>query len=53
VEANKGLSRVTLLQRLGRPADFDPQGAVSDTDLLADDCEALIAAVTDLAKKAA
>jgi hypothetical protein len=36
VEANKGLSRATILQRLGRPADFDPHGAVSDADLLAE-----------------
>ena len=52
VEANKGLSRATLLQRLGRPADFDPHG-VSDTDLLAEYCEALVAAVPDPAKKLA
>jgi SEC-C motif-containing protein len=53
VEANKGLSRATLLQRLGRPADFDPHGAVSDADLLAEYCEALVAAVPDPAKKSA
>jgi hypothetical protein len=53
VEANKGLSRATLLQRLGRPADFDPNGAVSDEDLLAEYCEALVAAVPDPAKKPA
>jgi len=51
VEANKGLSRATLLQRLGRPADFDPK--VSDEDLLAEYCEALVAAVPDPAKKSA
>jgi hypothetical protein len=51
VEANKGLSRGTLLQRLGRPADFDPN--VSDTDLLAEYCEALVAAVPDPAEKSA
>jgi hypothetical protein len=51
VEANKGLSRATLLQRLGRPADFDPQ--VSDADLLAEYCEALVAAVPDPAKESA
>jgi hypothetical protein len=45
VEANKGLSRATLLERLGKPADFDPNGAVSDEDLLAEYCEALVAAV--------
>jgi hypothetical protein len=28
-DANEGLSRATLLQRLGRPADFFPNGAVS------------------------
>jgi hypothetical protein len=48
-EANKGLSRATLLQRLGRPADFDPQ--VSGADLLGEYCEALVAAVPDPAKK--
>jgi len=53
VEANKELSRATLLQRLGRPADFDPNGAVSDADLLAEYCEALVAAVPDPAKKSA
>jgi hypothetical protein len=53
VEANKGLSRATLLQRLGRPADFDPLGVVSDADLLAEYCEALVAAVPDPAKKSA
>jgi hypothetical protein len=53
VEANKGLSRATLLQRLSRPADFDPHGAVSDADLLAEYCEALVAAVPDPAKKSA
>jgi hypothetical protein len=47
VEANKGLSRAMLLQRLGRPADFDPHGAISDADLLAEYCEALVAAVPD------
>jgi len=52
VEANKGLSRATLLQRLGRPAE-DPHGAVSDADLLAEYCEALVAAVPDPAKKSA
>jgi hypothetical protein len=51
VDANKGLSRATLLQRLGRPADFDPK--VSDGDLLAEYCEALVAAVPDPAKKSA
>ncbi len=51
--ANKGLSRATLLQRLRKPANFDPQGAVSDTDLLAEYCEALVAAVPDPAKKSA
>lgn len=51
VEANKGLSRATLLQRLGRPAGFDPQ--VSDVDLLAEYCEALVGAVPDPAKKSA
>jgi SEC-C motif len=53
VEANKGLSRATLLQRLGKPADFDPHGAVSDADLLAEYCEALVAALPDPAKKSA
>jgi hypothetical protein len=53
MEANKGLSRVTLLQRLRKPADFDLHGAVSDTDLLAEYCEALVAAVPDPAKKSA
>jgi hypothetical protein len=53
VKANKGLSRATLLQHLGRPADFDPNGAVSDEDLLAEYCEALVAAVPDPAKKSA
>ena len=53
MEANKGLSRATLLQRLRKPADFDPQEAVSDTDLLAEYCEALVAAVPDPAKKSA
>ncbi len=52
VEANKGLSRATLLQRLGRPADLDPHDA-SDADLLAEYCEALVAAVPDPAKKSA
>ena len=47
------LSRATLLQRLGRPADFDPNGEVSDGDLLVDYCEALVAAVPDPAKKSA
>ena len=51
MEANKGLSRATLLQRLGRPADFDPQ--VSDQDLLAEYCEALVAAAPYPAKKSA
>jgi hypothetical protein len=51
VEANKELSRATLLQRLGRPTDFDPNGEVSDADLLAEYCEALVAAVPDPAKK--
>jgi hypothetical protein len=51
VEANKGLSRAMLLQRLGKPVDFDPQ--VSDADLLAEYCEALAAAVPDPAKKSA
>lgn len=53
MEANKGLSRATLLQRLGRPADFDPHGEVSDADLLAEYCEALVAAVPGPAKKSA
>jgi hypothetical protein len=53
VEANKGLDRATLLQRLGRPSDFDPHGAVSDADLLAEYCEALVAALPDPAKKSA
>jgi hypothetical protein len=53
VEANKGLTRATLLQRLGRPADFDPHGEVSDTDLLAEYCEALVAATPAPAKKPA
>ena len=51
VEANKGLPRATLLQRLGRPVDLDPQ--VSDADLLAEYCEALVGAVPDPAKKSA
>ena len=53
MEANKGLSRATLLQRIsGRDLpDLDPQ--VSDTDLLAEYCEALVAAVPDPAKKSA
>lgn len=53
VEGNKGLPRAMLLQRLGKPADFDPQGAVSDTDLLAEYCEALVAAAPSAAKKSA
>jgi hypothetical protein len=53
VEANKGLSRATLLQRLGRPADFDPLGVVSDADLLAEYCEALVGVVPNPAKKSA
>jgi hypothetical protein len=53
VEANRGLSRATLLERLSRPADFDPHGAVSDADLLAEYCEALVAAVPSPAKKSA
>jgi SEC-C motif len=53
VEANKGLSRATLLQCLGRPADFDPLGVVSDADLLGEYCEALVGAVPDPAKKSA
>jgi hypothetical protein len=53
VEANKGLSRATLLQRLGKSADFDPLGAISDTELLAEYCEALVAAAPDPAKKSA
>ena len=51
VEANKGLSRETLLQRLGRSTDFDSK--FSDADLLAEYCEALVAAVLDPAKKSA
>ena len=51
VEAYKELSRATLLQRLGRPADFDPH--VSDADLLAEYCEALVGAAPDSAKKSA
>jgi SEC-C motif-containing protein len=51
VEAYKGLPRATLLQRLGRAADFDP--SVGDEDLLAEYCEALVGAVPDLAKKSA
>ena len=51
VEASKGLSRSTLLQRLGRPVDFDPQ--VNDADLLAEYCEGLVAAAPDLGKKSA
>ena len=42
-ETNKGLSRATLLQGLGRTADFNSQ--VSDADLLAEYCEALVTAV--------
>ncbi|HEX4411114.1 MAG TPA: SEC-C domain-containing protein [Xanthobacteraceae bacterium] len=51
VEASKELSRATLLQRLSRPLDFDPQ--VSDADLLAEYCEALVAAAPDPTKKSA
>jgi len=53
VEANKGLSRATLLQRLGRPADFDPHSTISDADLLAEYCEALVAVVPNPAKQSA
>lgn len=53
MEANKGLSRATLLQRLGKPADFDPAHAVSDTDLLAKYCEALVALTPNPVKKSA
>jgi hypothetical protein len=41
MEANKTLSRATLLERLGKLPDFDL--LVSDTDLLAEYCEALVA----------
>jgi hypothetical protein len=51
VESYRGLPRATLLQRLGRPADFDPQ--VSEEHLLAEYCEALVGAVPDWAKKSA
>jgi hypothetical protein len=51
VEANKGLSRTTLLERLGKPADFDPQ--FGHADLLAEYCEALVSAVPNPAKKSA
>jgi hypothetical protein len=47
------LSRATLLKHLGKPADFDPEAAVSGTDLLAEYCEALVATVPDPAKKSA
>jgi hypothetical protein len=51
VEANKSLSRATLLQRLSRPSDHNPQ--ICDADLLAEYCEALVAAVPNTAKKSA
>jgi hypothetical protein len=41
------------LQRLGKSADFDPLGAISDTELLAEYCQALVAAAPDPAKKSA
>ena len=47
IESYKGLPRATLLERLGKSADFDPDGAVSDEDLLIEYCEALVAAVPD------
>jgi hypothetical protein len=47
MEANKGLSRAALLERLGKPAEPDPMQIASDTDLLAEYCEALVAAVPD------
>ncbi|MFZ3351431.1 MAG: SEC-C domain-containing protein [Xanthobacteraceae bacterium] len=53
IEANRGLSRAILLQCLHKLADFDPLGIVSDEDLLAEYCEALVAAVPDPAKKSA
>jgi hypothetical protein len=36
-----------------KPSDFDPNGAVSDADLLAEYCEALVAAAPGQAKKPA
>ena len=47
METHKSMDRATLLQRLGKPANFDPLGLVRDTDLLAEYCEALVAAVPD------
>jgi len=41
------------LKSLPDPLDFDPHGAVSDADLLAEYCEALVAVVPAPAKKSA
>jgi hypothetical protein len=51
MDTHKGLSRAVLLERLGKPADFDPLQVVNDADLLAEYCEALVAATPDPKKK--
>ena len=51
MEANKGLTRPTLLERLTRAPNFDALRKLSDTDLLAEYCEGLVAAVPNPQKR--
>ncbi len=51
MEANKGLTRAVLLERLAQAPNLDELKKLNDEDLLAEYCEGLVAAAPDPQKK--